>query len=535
MRIRTKSDEPCSSKSLETLSPVSPRIAKRNANLLNGFDLKNGGSYANNQLGTIPECVIKQTYECLPALKTALESKLEDKWPEITYDLQFQLERMLAENIDYQKTVNGEVMFLTTGDYPTDDLTNRPMPSYDLRRSQSAEKPRGRKQKSVPFDEQPSCSKFECDEEDAGSDVVTSCGEMEEEQPYLVLDIPHRFWTWAREYLGHIDDKFVTQFNKEFYQRYHPAFMSDLLINEPFKYNGNGVKAAKSNGVSNGTPKRLSVCNGNGAPKLSGIENGVSKANGNGNPAVFGLMKNLVSAYTDEFKPSPKKGKLESPLSKKRKFDFLNGYNGYSNGIENEKKEPVNENELMEMAAALTDCLGPISMMPEYESEESRDSFAVSSTSKEALSTENVVESIEKKDLDEFTFLKINEDGKDGDQKWDEVSLELLNVQSKLDKLLRKTTPILERCKHGLESELAHSISTRELNKADEKLFSIVDDLSVGRATFEDCVKAWNDRQKSFVKHYCNSVVPVDQDDQYESDWSEEFAMDSSPPRLSKH
>ncbi|CAD5219288.1 unnamed protein product [Bursaphelenchus okinawaensis] len=527
MRVRTKSDEPCSSKSLECMSPVSPRVAKRNANLLNGFDLKSNGNYANNQLGTVIDCNIKQTYECLPALTKALDTKLENQFSEVICDLQFQLENMLAQNIDYQKNLNGELMFLTTGDYPTDDLADRPMPSYELRKVMGQEKPRGRRQKSISIEEQPSCSKLENEDEDAGSDVVTSCGEFEDDQPYLVLDVPHRFWTWAREYLGHIDDKFLIEFNTEFYQRYHPSYMSELLLNEPFKYKK--VEGKSLNGIGNGSPKKSSVSNGNGAPKLSGIMNGVSKPNPNS--AVFGLMKNLVSAYTDEFKPSPTKVKVESPVNKKRKTEYLNGYNGYLNGIENEKKEVVKENELMEMAAALTDCLGPITLLPEYESEESRDSFSASVNSNGILSENDTTE--EKTDPEEMEYVKVIVDGADKDKEWDEVSLELLQCQTKLDKLLRKTKPVLERCKMELEAELTHSITTIDINNSDEKLFALVEDFNAGQTSFEDCLKAWNDRQKPFLKHYCADIVAKD-DATYESDWSEEFAMDVSSSKLSK-
>jgi hypothetical protein len=52
--------------------------------------------------------------------------------------LQFQLESLLADNVDWQKNIFGEMTFLSTGDYPTDDLRSRPMPSYELRDDHSA-------------------------------------------------------------------------------------------------------------------------------------------------------------------------------------------------------------------------------------------------------------------------------------------------------------------------------------------------------------------------------------------------------------
>lgn len=52
-----------------------------------------------------------------------------------------------------------------------------------------------------------------------------------DDEPYCVLDIPHRFWTWSREYLGHIDPKVLKQFDQEFYQKYHPDYLKDLFVN----------------------------------------------------------------------------------------------------------------------------------------------------------------------------------------------------------------------------------------------------------------------------------------------------------------
>jgi hypothetical protein len=59
--------------------------------------------------------------------------------------------------------------------------------------------------------------------------------EKEMDEPYCVLDIPHRFWTWVREYIGHVDEKFLRDFNDNFYERYQPEKMDEFFLNEPFK------------------------------------------------------------------------------------------------------------------------------------------------------------------------------------------------------------------------------------------------------------------------------------------------------------
>lgn len=83
-------------------------------------------------------------------------------------DLQKQLENLLAENIDYQRNITGEMSFLTTGDYPTDDLSHRLMPDYELREVVKPEViTKMKREKSMTVDDQtPSCSKLEYVEEE---------------------------------------------------------------------------------------------------------------------------------------------------------------------------------------------------------------------------------------------------------------------------------------------------------------------------------------------------------------------------------
>jgi hypothetical protein len=43
------------------------------------------------------------------------------------------MEKILANNVDRQKWIHGETTFLTTGDYPTVDLSDRLLPTYKIR------------------------------------------------------------------------------------------------------------------------------------------------------------------------------------------------------------------------------------------------------------------------------------------------------------------------------------------------------------------------------------------------------------------
>lgn len=41
-----------------------------------------------------------------------------------------EVEELCVQNVDYQRTIHGEITYLTTGEYPTEDLRSRPMPNY---------------------------------------------------------------------------------------------------------------------------------------------------------------------------------------------------------------------------------------------------------------------------------------------------------------------------------------------------------------------------------------------------------------------
>jgi hypothetical protein len=56
--------------------------------------------------------------------------------PHIQPTIQYELEELISLNVDFQKTINGEITYLTTGDYPTADMKNRPMPDFELLRGE---------------------------------------------------------------------------------------------------------------------------------------------------------------------------------------------------------------------------------------------------------------------------------------------------------------------------------------------------------------------------------------------------------------
>ena len=82
-----------------------------------------------------------------------------------------------------------------------------------------------------------------------------------DDEPYCVLDVPHRFWTWVREYVGHVDAKLLRDFDQQFFARYRANALGEFFVNEPFAYAAADAAAAttpKSGGErSMSTKKRV--------------------------------------------------------------------------------------------------------------------------------------------------------------------------------------------------------------------------------------------------------------------------------------
>ncbi|VDN01984.1 unnamed protein product [Thelazia callipaeda] len=110
--------------------------------------------------------------------------------------VQLELERMLMHTTDHQKKICGEITFLTTGDYPSDDISHRPMPIYDLR----------------SLDILPSCSS-EIDREWLEDEI------LEDEVNWLddgfdvwpPVNLSQKFWVFVREYLDPVDEEYLQQ------------------------------------------------------------------------------------------------------------------------------------------------------------------------------------------------------------------------------------------------------------------------------------------------------------------------------------
>uniref|UniRef100_A0A915MAZ7 Uncharacterized protein n=1 Tax=Meloidogyne javanica TaxID=6303 RepID=A0A915MAZ7_MELJA len=204
-------------------SPDSPgfgRVAKSNARLLNGLDLTRKSSGSSSYLGTavvLPELKTFELSEKCSTLSKLLKTcgnGVSDSARKLGVEqqltsLQFELEELCAQNIDYQSTIHGEITYLTTGEYPTVNLRNRPLPIFCCVGKEEMQKLAERVKRSVPT---PTTSM-------SLTDLGIFSSPEDDEAPHI-LDVPHRFWTWAKEYLRHISLDYVNEYKEKMLDRF---------------------------------------------------------------------------------------------------------------------------------------------------------------------------------------------------------------------------------------------------------------------------------------------------------------------------
>uniref|UniRef100_A0A915D348 Uncharacterized protein n=1 Tax=Ditylenchus dipsaci TaxID=166011 RepID=A0A915D348_9BILA len=159
--------------------------------------------------------------------------------------LQKAIEELLAENVDNQKTIHGEITYMNTGEYPTIELNDRPMPTYQLRREPPLKQPSEFRQMKGPGFSYYFLNVFIIKED--------------EDQP-SILDVPQRFWNWSREYLRHITEEYLSEFKEKVVERFSDEEIQKYLSNE-----NSHIKPAENGGSeSHRSPKKLST------PRLNG-------------------------------------------------------------------------------------------------------------------------------------------------------------------------------------------------------------------------------------------------------------------------
>ncbi|KJH45622.1 hypothetical protein DICVIV_08328 [Dictyocaulus viviparus] len=163
--------------------------------------------------------------------------------------LQHELERMLAHSADYLRRAHGEVTYLSTGDYPVQDLRARPMPSYKLREFAPISP-------STTHELQERLVLCGLPEDDVDDDLDV----------WPPQHIPQRFWTWCKaDFLTPIDAEYLRDFKALLIDKYSPEEMKHYYVNEPWKHRKrqHGRPRINTADVSNSRPRRKSSTDGN--------------------------------------------------------------------------------------------------------------------------------------------------------------------------------------------------------------------------------------------------------------------------------
>lgn len=132
-----------------------------------------------------------------PNLSAKLEMEVHDVEAELLDLLQIEseLNMFLTHCIDHQKKIIGEIHFMETGDYRSEDISKRLMPSYELR----------------SLEDIPPSTSAEADEE-----VPVNDGAVNEEDDYEsscpTVNMPGKFWKFIKEYQGPIDESFLYRY-----------------------------------------------------------------------------------------------------------------------------------------------------------------------------------------------------------------------------------------------------------------------------------------------------------------------------------
>ncbi|EJW76660.1 hypothetical protein WUBG_12432 [Wuchereria bancrofti] len=128
--------------------------------------------------------------------------------------LQIELEQILVHTTDHQKKIYGEITFLTTGDYPSEDISIRLMPVYELKTSEPL--PSCSKEiEREPIVEDP-CMDGEINWLDEGFDV------------WPPINLSQKFWVFAREYLDPVDEEYLHQWWSSIIQLFNNDSISKL-------------------------------------------------------------------------------------------------------------------------------------------------------------------------------------------------------------------------------------------------------------------------------------------------------------------
>lgn len=484
-------------------SPISPtgRIAKRNAQLINELNskgVKRKSTFSEAIVGTVLELESYNLNEKCSIIFKIIDSESNKISIEHLNILQKQIEDFIADNIDNQKRIHGEILYLNTGDYPTDNLSDRLMPLYSVRPKSLLEQ----KIAAVVAVENIN---------DLG---LNSSLEEDEENP-SVVDIPQRFWNWSREYLRHITEEYVRNFKEKIVDRFNEDAIYkfvhyDLTLNSKslisqrdlnfekkcicFYSNGNAInencnvatkcdkrfkrRLSKTNDDCPLLMKNPSIDSSNIEMRNSDVLLTHAVTCTMSHKSDFKILKlNGKKTYSNDFgveKNDNKHKKFNNKVEESFDISFhyssnnntlsnnINGfhYNGAPSPskIINNCKLTKNTNNVESSINILTNLRDLGTILSSYGSEKG---IISSNFTLKNLFFEN------KKQALNFKSDKMEENG------IDEVSLEIMKKQKELVQLSNITSPIINKIYEKIQSEYTLYETLRRLDYADDKLFEL--------------------------------------------------------------
>lgn len=426
----------------------------------NEVDINNLGSRHTGRLENFaaipPNLKISSLQEKFPIINKILSMQDPNVTNEQMHSLQKVVEELLAEVSDNQKILHGEITYLETGEYPTVDLSSRAMPVYAL-------KPRLRR-----VTEQHSI------DNNLNELGLLSSPEDEEDAPASILDIPHRFWTWTRPYLRHIDDDFVKEFKEKIVDRFDEENLERILSQG---HGSTSKKSREENGISrNGRSNQSSKASKRRiipddeileTPSRVARRDTRSSRSKNESTSKVYLAGNVMNTHQKE-------RELKSKESKQVSFPVNGVECNMSNSYEDCNGDAIHCNGIKTNGYLPHSPLSSVAECDRHDAKKFGLELATYGMEIGLISPKTPSELLNDFDEESTCHALLNGDqDDDDDDPMDEVTREIKKKQRELRELLYKTKPIIMKLYERAETEKLLYEYSRSLDEADDKLIDL--------------------------------------------------------------
>ncbi|VDD88450.1 unnamed protein product [Enterobius vermicularis] len=276
--------------SVEALSPKSPLSPEQKSKLIGNFSPVHTRRRIQSEdvSKVLPDFAEFPISRKCPKLVAELGTEVRDVEAELLdlQQVQSELNMFLTHCIDHQKKISGEIHFMETGDYRSEDISKRLMPYYESR----------------TLEEIPPSTSAEADEEVTVDDTAANVDD-EYESSCPTVNMPGKFWKFIKDYEGSIDEAFL--------YRYYTQILSPLSY-ESSKISGttvpNNTVVADSVGVE-GVPAAASRLTSPTSKALLKRQNSCSKRTGRPakiarvmDESIDSLLAETIQAWSTEEK-----------------------------------------------------------------------------------------------------------------------------------------------------------------------------------------------------------------------------------------